>query len=66
MHERVGSESHRAAVFKFNFGAAADACADLCALRDREIKEGSLESLTVVLVDLDGTLNIAEADNARL
>src|SRR5262245_15491779 len=62
----VGRQVHRTAVFKFDLRTAAVAGAKLGALRDRQVDKSILESQASVLVDLNRSLNIAQAYDTRL
>ena len=61
---RVGSQPQRTTVFELDFGAAAVVRPHLRPLRYWEVEEGVLKAQTRVLVDLNGTLNVGEANDA--
>ena len=53
LHNRIWSQAQGAAIFKFNFRAAAVMRSDLRSLRNREIEERVLEAQSCVFVDLN-------------
>src|SRR5581483_2389409 len=62
----IGCEAKRAAVFELNLRSPVGSGAQLRALRDWQVDESALKAQACVFVDLDGSLHIAEADDASL
>ena len=66
-HDRgVRGKAKRAAIFKFDFGASAIVRFDLSTLRDGQVDERVFEAEAGILIDLNRTLNVAQAYDAGL
>src|SRR5579883_1126352 len=63
-HGRIGGQAQRAAIFELDFRAAVRLRGQLHVLCNRHIEEGLLKSLTRAAVNLHGSLDLAEADDA--
>ena len=63
---RVRSEAQRAAIFELDLGASAIMRPHLRPLRNGEVEKRAFEAHASVLVDLNRTLYIAQAHDARL
>src|SRR5260370_23195701 len=62
----IRSQAEGAAIFEFNFGAAAVAGPESRSLRDRKVQKRPLESHSCIFVDLDRSLYVTQANNTCL
>ena len=62
----IGRDPQRAAVLEFNLGAGVIPRAYLGALSDRQVDKGVFIAGAGVLIDLDGSMDVAKPDNPGL